>query len=136
MPVLAFGSERTPVLLHVRTLLVELGVLKRLESEEILQRVAERTQRGQELVVDDCIGQDALVNDLLVLVVLVELLVAVVGDNDGVLLLGELQDGRVLLVLVLAGRSSRRVVQDAAFRHALELFGRVRRWRRRCGRGR
>lgn len=88
MPVLALGSERTPVLLHVRTLLVEFGVLKRLESEEILQRVSERTQRWQKLVVDDGIRQYALINDLLVLVVLVELLVAVVGDNNGVLLLG------------------------------------------------
>lgn len=88
MPVLALGSKRTPVLLHVRTLLVEFGVLKRLESEEILQRVSERTQRWQKLVVDDGIRQYALINDLLVLVVLVELLVAVVGDNNGVLLLG------------------------------------------------
>lgn len=125
MPVLALGSERTPVLLHVRTLLVEFGVLKRLESKEILQRVSERTQRWQKLVVDDCIRQYALIDDLLVLVVLVELLVAVVGDDNGVLLLSELQYGRVLLVFVLAGRSSWRVVQDAAFRHAFQFFGRV-----------
>lgn len=125
MPVLALGTERAPVFLHVRTLLVELGVLEWLEAQEVLERVAERAQTRQELVVDDGVGQHALVDDLFVLVVLAELFVVVVRDDHGVLLLGQLEYGRVLLMLELGGHSCGRVVQNAALDHALELLARI-----------
>lgn len=125
MPVLAFGTERASILLHIRTFLVELGVLERLEAKEILKCVTERTQARQELVVDDRIGQHTLVDHLLVLVVLAELFVVIVRDDHGVLFLGQLENGRVFLILELGGHASGRVVQDAALDHTFELFARV-----------
>lgn len=122
MPVLAFGTKCASILLHVWTLLVEFGVLKRLETQEVLERVAKRAQTRQELVVNDRIGQHSLLDHLLELVVLTELLIIVVGHNHGVLLLGELENGRILLILELGRHTCWRVVQDATFHHALELL--------------